>query len=295
MDINNLQAFIEVAEKRSFSRSAETLKLTQPAVSKRIAALESELASRLFDRVGRTVHLTEAGKVLLPSALKISSEVSRIEDQISSLGKEVGGKLSIGSAEHVCANKLAPLLKAYRESYPEVEIDMQFHRTEETLDCIEHGTIDMGLVCSMDSGAVCKSHSRLRSLEIWGEKLVVAVEKRHQLARLDGVSISQLVAFPAIMPKDYLSMRKSVDNILSKQQAEVTVAIEATDFATIRSMASTGLGWACLPESEMDETLVALRVDGMELTHSVVLVRNPDRSLSRAAQAFVDAMPALLM
>ena len=124
---------------------------------------------------------------------------------------------------------------------------------------------------------------------------MVAVEKHHQLARQDGVSISQLAAFPAIMPKDYLSMRKSVDNILSKQQAEVKVAIEATDFATVRSMASTGLGWACLPESEMDETLVALRVDGMELTHSVVLVRNPDRSLSRAAQAFVDAMPALLM
>ena len=63
VDINNLQAFIEVAEKKSFSRSAESLNLTQPAVSKRIAALESELDSRLFDRVGRSVHLTEAGTV----------------------------------------------------------------------------------------------------------------------------------------------------------------------------------------------------------------------------------------
>ena len=88
MDINNLQAFIEVADKKSFSRSAESLKLTQPAVSKRIAALEAELASRLFDRVGRRVHLTEAGKVLLPSALKISSEISRIESELCTMGKD---------------------------------------------------------------------------------------------------------------------------------------------------------------------------------------------------------------
>jgi len=113
LDINNLHAFIEVAEKKSFSRSAESLNLTQPAVSKRIAALESELDSRLFDRVGRTVHLTEIGKVLLPSALKISSEVARIENEIISLGSVVGGKLSIGAAEHVGVERLATMLKSY--------------------------------------------------------------------------------------------------------------------------------------------------------------------------------------
>jgi len=134
-------------------------------VSKRIAALESELASRLFDRVGRTVHLTEAGKVLLPSALKISSEVSRIEDQISSLGKEVRGKLSIGSSEHVCVDRLAPVLKAYRQAYPDVQIELQFNRTEETLNGIEHGAIDMGLCCAMDSSMVDKSwHSTVKLL-----------------------------------------------------------------------------------------------------------------------------------
>ena len=88
MDINNLKAFIEVADKKSFSRSAESLKLTQPAVSKRIAALESELSAKLFDRVGRNVYLTEAGQVLLPSARQISLELSRIEDVICNLGKD---------------------------------------------------------------------------------------------------------------------------------------------------------------------------------------------------------------
>ena len=107
MDINNLKAFIEVADKQSFSRSAETLKLTQPAVSKRIAALETELAARLFDRVGRSVHLTEAGWVLLPAARQISSELSRIEDVICNLGRDVSGTLSIGATEHVGTHHLS--------------------------------------------------------------------------------------------------------------------------------------------------------------------------------------------
>ena len=110
MDINNLRAFIEVAENKSFSKSAESLKITQPAISKRIAALESELSSRLFDRGGRSVHITEAGRVLLSSALEIISEISRIKHEISCLGEEVRGKLSIGTAEHVCINRLTPII-----------------------------------------------------------------------------------------------------------------------------------------------------------------------------------------
>lgn len=295
MDINNLQAFIEVAEKRSFSRSAETLKLTQPAVSKRIAALENELSSRLFDRVGRTVHLTEAGKVLLPSALKINSEVSRIEDEMSNLGKEVRGKLSIGAAEHVGVGRLAPLLKLYRESYPDVQIDLQFDRTEKTLSGIENGIIDMGLCCTMEAGAIEKTNSRLKSLEIWKDNLNIVVDNQHPLARLERVSIAELGAYPAILPKQYSVVRRAIDNLLISNQVETVVSIEASDFPTIRSMTSTGLGWGCLPESEIHGPMVSLKVDGMGLRNTVALVRNPDRSMSRAAQAFVDSLPAMLI
>ena len=295
MDINNLQAFIEVAEKRSFSRSAETLKLTQPAVSKRIAALENELSSRLFDRVGRTVHLTEAGKVLLPSALKINSEVCRIEDEMSNLGKEVRGKLSIGSAEHVGVGRLAPLLKLYRENYPDVQIDLQFNRTEKTLSGIENGTIDMGLCSTMEAGSLESSNSRLKSLEIWNDNLCVVVENQHPLARRESISIAELAAYPAILPKQYSVVRRAIDKILINNQVESVASIEASDFPTIRSMTSIGLGWACLPESEVHGSLVPLKVEGMGLRHSVALVRNPDRSMSRAAQAFVDSLPAMLV
>lgn len=295
MDINNLQAFLEVAEKRSFSRSAESMKLTQPAVSKRIAALESELASRLFDRVGRSVHLTEAGKVLLPSALKISSEVSRIENEISSLGKEVGGKLSIGAAEHVGLDRLAPILKEYKLSYPEVEIDLQFLKSEDALYSVETGLLDMSLCPVNNSQVVDKANSRLINIEIWKEQLQIVVDKNHPLARMSNVTLKELVAYPGILPRKFSTIRKLIDQVLVSNQLEAVVAMEANDFTTTRSMASIGLGWACLPVTDEDDGLVSFSVDELGLEYSVALVRNPDRSLSRAAQAFVDSLPARLM
>jgi len=99
MDLINLEAFIEVAEKQSFSKSAESLHVTQPAVSKRIAALESELSLKLFDRIGKTVQLTEAGRTLLPSAIKIHAEIDHIGDQIDGFHNVIRGTLNVGCCQ----------------------------------------------------------------------------------------------------------------------------------------------------------------------------------------------------
>lgn len=292
MDINNLQAFLEVAEKKSFSRSAESLKLTQPAVSKRIASLEAELASRLFDRVGRRVHLTEAGKVLLPSALMISSEVARIENEISSLGKEIGGRLSIGVAEHVSLERLSPILKMYKQKFPCVEIDLQFLKSGESLEGIETGKLDMSMCSVCDAKTINQTHARLVSVEIWNESLQVFVDRNHPLARQAGVTIQELSRYRSILPEKHSTIRKSIDKLMASNSLEASVAMEANDFSTARSMASIGLGWACLPAVEEDDSLVKLNVAEIDLTYSVTLIRNADRSMSRAGQAFVDTLPA---
>ncbi len=301
MDINNLQAFIEVAEKKSFSRSAESMKLTQPAVSKRIASLEAELASRLFDRVGRRVHLTEAGKVLLPSALKISSEVARIENELSSLGKEVGGKLSIGVAEHVSLDKLGMILRSYKTAYPDVDIDMLFAKSTNSFADVESGRLDMCLCAVCELQAINEFDARVAGIEVWKERLQVVVERDHPLQNAGrqngGLTIEDLARYPGILPEQYCAVRKSIDRLFASRNVEANIAMEAVDFPTTRSMAAIGLGWACLPLSETreDENLVQIDVTDVDLFYSVALVRNPDRTMSRATMAFLDTLPARLM
>lgn len=293
MDIHNLQAFIEVAEKKSFSRSAETLNLTQPAVSKRIAALEAELSARLFDRMGRTVHLTEAGRVLLPSAIKINSELSRIEDEICNLGTEVKGKLSIGMAEYVGVDRrLAPVLKEFRVEYPDVVVDIHFSSPEETLSDIENGVLDLGLCSVTDQIPHAKAHSRLRSVEVWSDRMMIVADRGHPLASHSSVSMVELAEYPCILPTKSSNIRGTIVRAMLEAGVEPQVAMEIQDFHTMRSMASIGLGWACLPESVNDDSLVKLNVENLSLSHSVALVRNPDRSMSRASKAFFDSFPA---
>lgn len=297
MDINNLQAFIEVADKKSFSRSAESLKLTQPAVSKRIAALEAELASRLFDRVGRRVHLTEAGKVLLPSALKISSEISRIESELCTMGKEVGGGLSIGVADHVCLDRLTPILKSYKQKYLNVEIDLQFCKSTDLLDQVESGRLDVCLCAVSDTHESNKSLERFVRTELWKERLQVVTEKNHPLANRPNVTAQELSRYPGVLPQKNSAIRNSIDRIMLSSNVEANVSMEAVDFNTAKSMATIGLGWACLPKTEADDTNDALAhcdIADFDLFYSVALVRNPNRSMSRASQAFIDELPANL-
>ncbi|MDH5778224.1 MAG: LysR family transcriptional regulator, partial [Gammaproteobacteria bacterium] len=131
MDLNNLTTFVAVAETGSFSQTSEQLFLTQPAISKRIAALEDELGTSLFDRIGRSVSLTEAGQALLPRAHKILLEVEDSRRAISNLSGNISGKLSIGTSHHIGLHRLPPVLRQFNIAYPDVELDIHFMDSEE--------------------------------------------------------------------------------------------------------------------------------------------------------------------
>lgn len=290
MDINNLIAFIEVADKRSFSRSAESLHLTQPAVSKRIAALETELSARLFDRVGRSVHLTEAGQVLLPSARQISAELERIEDVICNLGKGVSGKLSIGTSAHIGIHRLPPILKKFRAAYPDVQIDINFDDSHTALNSVKEGLFEMGL-CAMHGEAGPK----LREIEIWNDKLIIVVAPDHPLTTEGSIDIELLMKCPAVLSTHPSATRKTLESALASLDAQASVSLEASDLETIKMMVSIGLGWGCLPLTMVDDSLVKLDVPALNLNRRISLVRQYDRTLSRAAQAFIDALPATVI
>jgi len=291
MDINNLEAFIEVADSKSFSRSAESLHLTQPAVSKRIAALESELTLKLFDRMGRSAHLTEAGKVLLPMAREITSEVARISSEILSLGKEVGGKLSIGVTEHIGLDRLAQLLKSYKQSYPDVEIDLHVLSADKLLSKFESGKIEIILYSTNTPNPVANSQIRLTAFEVFKEEQLVVVASAHPLARLRVVTAVELAEHSAILPQPHSSTRRSIDQMMAKHGVEASVAMEEKDISTTRSMVANGLGWALLPQSELEDSLVVLNIADLQLNYSQEFVRNSNRTLSRAAQAFFELLP----
>jgi len=290
MDIDNLKTFLKVVETRSFSRSAEEMKLTQPAVSKRIAALESRLGARLFDRVGRTVHLTEAGRLLLPGAKQIQSELMRIEDTILHTGDSIAGNLSVGSTAQVTTSRLASLLKDFGEKFAEVDLNLHIDKSESILESVSDNTLELA-ICSVYKDSLSHLSQNLRCTELWSEDLNIVVNNSSPLAMAEKVSLLQLMETPAILPSPKSLASKSIHRQLAALSVDPIVSVYADEFSAMRTLASIGLGWTCLPTEEIDNTLTVLSVDGLKFSRTTILVRRRGYSLSKAAEAFVGSLP----
>ncbi len=278
MDFANLKAFISVAEHGSFSVASEHLFLTQPAISKRIAVLEDELDIELFDRIGRQVTLTEAGKALLPRARKILLEIEDSRRAIKNLSKDVSGPLKIGTSHHIGLHRLPSVLRAYTKQYPDVELDIRFMDSEQACRAVEHGELEMGIV------TLPLQHSpMLQTQMIWPDPLSVIVGKGHPLYKCKQVTLKQLAEHKAVLPARGTFTREIIELVFDKHQVEVDISLSTNYLETIKMLVSVGLGWSVLPTSMLDKDIKAIPTQELKLKRELGIVSHKARTLSNAA------------
>ncbi len=282
MDIAALDTFVAVAKSASFSDAAHQLHLTQPAISKRIAALESELNTRLFDRIGRQISLTESGRALLPRAERILEELEDSRRALSNLSGSVAGRLTIATSHHIGLHRLPPVLRSFMAHYPGVDLDLQFRASEAICDDVEHGNLELGIVTLPST-----PRDNLQARPVWDDPLRIVCARTHPLARSDGFELTQLGRYPAILTEKGTFTR----NVLEHAFAPLGITIQpklATNFLeTIKMMVSVGLGWSCIPEIMVDEELVILDTGQLALNRELGVVCHPRRTLSNAARAML--------
>ncbi|HLV81151.1 MAG TPA: LysR family transcriptional regulator, partial [Chthonomonadaceae bacterium] len=146
MELYQLEAFEAVILHGSFTRAAEALSLTQPAVTRQIAALEAELKTRLFDRLGRTVHLTAAGEMLHRYAEEIVRLAREALHAIADIEAGTAGRLAVGASSTLATYVLPPLLRRFRESHPRVEISVHTGVSAQVVEMVRANEVDIGLV-----------------------------------------------------------------------------------------------------------------------------------------------------
>ena len=288
MEPQQLQAFVSIAEAGSFSVAAESLSLTQPAISKRIASLEAQLHSQLFDRIGRKVSLTEAGRALLPRARKILFEISDTEKAISNLSGTVAGKLTMGTSHHIGLHRLPPILRDYSQQYPEVQLDMKFIDSEQAFEAVLHGEMELGVVTLPPV-----IPEQVYGETIWNDPLRILVHHQHPLLqKIDSgpVFLRELANYPAILPSQSTFTRRIVESLFQEQALAVEVAISTNYLETIKMMVSIGLGWSVLPATMLDDTVRQLEIEDCILSRKLGVVFHPDHSLSNAAKAMLDLL-----
>ena len=174
MDLASLNAFIAIAETGSFSLAGERLHLTQPAISKRIAGLEQQLKVRLFDRLGREINLTEAGRALLPRAYQILGVLDDTRRALSNLSGEISGRLTLATSHHIGLHRLPPLLRAFTRAHPQVALDIQFLDSEVAYEEVLHGRAELAVITLAP-----ETREPVRAVGVWDDPLDFVAAPEH--------------------------------------------------------------------------------------------------------------------
>ena len=287
MDWAGLNAFVAVAEHGGFSAAAERLHLTQPAVSKRIAGLEQQLDTRLFDRLGREVSLTEAGRALLPRAYQILNVLEDTRRALTNLNGEVSGRLTLATSHHIGLHRLPALLRAFTRQHPQVALDIQFLDSEVAYEEILHGRAELAVITLAP-----ETREPVHAVAVWDDPLDFVAAPEHPLARNGAVTLADVALHPAVFPGGNTFTHHIVQGLFQAQGLTPNIAMSTNYLETIKMMVSIGLAWSVLPRTMLDDQVVRLPLPGIQLQRRLGYILHRERTLSNAARAFMALLDA---
>lgn len=283
MDVSALKVFLAVADSGSFSRAAEQVFLTQPAISKRIATLEAELGQPLFDRLGRRIMLTEAGQTLLPRARSIVADLKDARRALAKLTEGVRGLLSMATSHHIGLHRLPPILRYFNRHYPEVELDLHFMDSEEAARAVVQGRLELAVITLPSN-----PDPQLKVIPIWEDPMAIVTAPGHALGRERHANKQTLTRYPAILPGPGTVTRDLILGALGPTAADIRIAMSTNYLEVLKMLAAIGLGWSALPRTMIDAELKVVHIEDMVIQRQLGIVVHGARTLSRASHAMLE-------
>ena len=293
MEIHQLRYFVAVAEEGSFSHAAEREHVSQPSLSQQIQKLEAELNQQLFDRLPRSVVLTEAGRSLLPYARQILTAIADAGLSVAAIEQEVAGRLSVGAIPSIAVYVLPRLIGNFQRSYPKVTFELFEDITDKLAQRLEDGTLDIVLATSSDNAPTLTHYS------LGKEPLVMLLPQEHRLARRKTIKWSDLASEKFLLLHEIHSLSIQVRQLLAANNLKPEVVLQGAQLVTIARMVAAGLGVTVIPqmmaETEFIKGCAAVPFARPVPTRELTLLRNPLRFESRAAAAFREEAAAAFM
>ena len=281
MDINQLEVFLAVAQEKSFSRAAEALHRTQPAVSQAIRRLEAELGESLFDRSSKDGTLTAAGRVLFDFAQQMLNLRHHAHSAIRELRDLHRGKLTLGANEYTVMC-LLPLIPIFRARHPHIKIEVKRVVRGEILG----RDVEIGVV------SFKPADQAIKSMPVAVDELALVVAPNHPLAARKIVSVRELGAEAFIAHNVPSPYRERVIKTFEKQRTPLNISMEMPTLEAIKRLVERGLGVALIPrlaaQTEIERRqLAGLTVREMKLERRLHLIYRKGATLSHAAKAFL--------
>jgi DNA-binding transcriptional LysR family regulator len=290
MDLHPLRVFLTVATEKSFSRAAEKLLRTQPAISLSIQRLEAELGEKLVDRSAKDLLLTDAGRIVLDHARRFENLQADLENSLAELRDKSAGRLIIGANES-CTLYLLDHIERYRNRYPKIKVQIRRSLSSRIPAELVDGELELGLL------TYDPEDERVITKVIFTDHLSFIVSPSHRLASREEVSITELgeetfIAHNVVSPYRALVIRE-----FQRFKVPLHMDLEMPTVEAIRKMVQRNEGVAFLPRMVVDEEvrhgiLCEVRVTEMKIDRPIRLAYPTRRALSHAAQAFLDLVVA---
>lgn len=258
-----LQVFHTVARLLSFTKAAETLHMTQPAVTFQVRQLEEHFNTRLFDRTHNRISLTDAGRIVYHSAERIFELYAEMENAVREITGEISGALTIGASTTIAEYMLPTLLGDFKERYPDVTIHLKVANTEGIVSMVESNAIDLGVV----EAPVANRNLVVEACR--QDQLVAIVPPDHALAGLKEIGIARLLEYPFICREEGSGTREVISDYLQLQPScgsALKIAMELGSPEAIKGAVEAGMGVSVVSRTTIQKelklgTLVALQLD----------------------------------
>lgn len=285
MELHQLRYFVAVAETGGFSKAARVCFVAQPSLSQQIKKLEQELGQKLFERLGRTSVLTEAGRALLPRARLILKETGDIKAGIAEDISSGSGHLSVGLIPTIAPYLLPGTLKRFYESFPNAQISVNENLTERLIKSLVSLEIEMAVM------SLPIERKQISTEPLFEDPLVIALSPGHELARSEHVNIDDLKDIPFIALDEEHCLGEQVNNFCYERQINPEIVCRTWNLSTIQHCVSFGNGVSLVPRmlvmTDTSKRCVYRPIKGQSPKRTVVAAWHRDRKLSRLAREFV--------
>lgn len=290
MILERLRIFVAVAEREHVTRAAESLHLTQSAVSNAIAALEAEHDVKLFDRIGRGVTLNAAGQTFLPEARAVLARAAAAEAALADISGLRRGRLTIWASQTIAGYWLPERLVAFNKTYPGVTLEVSVGNSREVADAVLDGSAEIGLI----EGEIAEP--TLEETIVGADRLVVLITPGHPWAGVKRLPAASLIAHPWVLREHGSGTRSSFEAALrdagtAPEALNVIMTLPSNE--AVLTAALAGAGATALSQSVAEAAIASGRLKQAPFDlpeRPFRLLRHSARYRSRAGEAFVDQL-----
>jgi DNA-binding transcriptional LysR family regulator len=286
MDFDQLETFISVARLLSFSRAADKRFRTQPAVSSQIRLLEEEVGAKLLDRSGGKVSLTASGKLFLKFSEELLESRKAMLAGIAETERVPRGEIVVGANEGTCLHILPEVFAEFKKQHPDVNTSITRADYARILESVIDNSVDFGVV------SLPVDDARLKVVLIHRDELVIIAPPQHPLAKKQSATVAEVAKFPLVVPKGGHT-RDALEDLFFERKLKPRYIMELDSSELLKRFVAADAGVGFIARSNASEdvranSLATIAISDATIRRDLALVFRKDKSLSRAALAFID-------